>query len=162
MYKLTNIRKHQQTSFFSDDDDTKLSAEFNLAMSEREALARENSRKWALLWKSIIRSSLGTTAYPYCLYIRSLDLVNLDLLLNDVLFQRGVQDSVFSDDMSQFLDAEETPKRRRTQGGQVIPKRLNMDNIMNLVGESITSMFLTYAIAIISILAFLFAEMTDH
>lgn len=43
--------------------------------------------RWALLWKSIILSSLGMTLYPYCRYIRSLDLRDLKELLEDSKFR---------------------------------------------------------------------------
>jgi hypothetical protein len=48
-------------------------------------------------------SSLGKTAYPYCLYIRSLDLTNLSELLSDPAFQRVAQGEFFADDMRDFL-----------------------------------------------------------
>ncbi|KAL1874377.1 hypothetical protein VTK73DRAFT_403 [Phialemonium thermophilum] len=42
------------------------------------------TRKWALLWRSIIVSSLGETMHPYCLWIKSLNLGNLHSLLEDL------------------------------------------------------------------------------
>ncbi|KAH8600866.1 hypothetical protein B0O99DRAFT_736883 [Bisporella sp. PMI_857] len=137
---LFMYQNHHQSSFFSGDDDTKLSLAPRLSMEVRESLAKETSRKWALLWKSIIRSSLDNspTAYPYCLYICSLDLANLDLLLDDFYFQIGVQDSFFNDDMAQFLEVQDTPKEIKTRAGKIQPRRLEVKKIINLVGESIT------------------------
>ncbi|KAB8299755.1 hypothetical protein EYC80_000008 [Monilinia laxa] len=74
--------------------------------------------KWALSWQSIVRSSLGVTAYPYCLYIRSLDLTNLSNLLDD-----------------EFLSIHGTRRRLSKRGPQF---QLNTTNILNLIGESIT------------------------
>ncbi|KAF7907766.1 uncharacterized protein EAF01_005352 [Botrytis porri] len=91
--------------------------------------------KWAKLWQSIVRSSLGTTAYPYCLYIRSLDLTNLSNLLEDSTFRIAAMDNFFADEMAEFLSVDGTPRRRSKRGPQV---RLNTTNILNLIGESIT------------------------
>ncbi|RAL62313.1 hypothetical protein DID88_004879 [Monilinia fructigena] len=91
--------------------------------------------KWALSWQSIVRSSLGVTAYPYCLYIRSLDLTNLSNLLEDGTFRVSAMDNFFADEMAEFLSIDGTPRRRSKRGPQV---RLNTTNILNLVGESIT------------------------
>ncbi|QSZ35821.1 hypothetical protein DSL72_006943 [Monilinia vaccinii-corymbosi] len=91
--------------------------------------------KWALSWQSIIRSSLGATAYPYCLYIRSLDLTNLSNLLEDGTFRVSAMDNFFADEMAEFLSIDGTPRRRSKRGPQV---RLNTTNVLNLIGESIT------------------------
>ncbi|KAL2067973.1 hypothetical protein VTL71DRAFT_16071 [Oculimacula yallundae] len=95
--------------------------------------------KWALLWKSIIRSSLGTTAYPYCLYIRSLDLRNLTDLLEDPQFRDKAWDTFFADEMARFLRLQQTQMSQKTRGGKSIPKRLEVTAVLELVGESITS-----------------------
>ncbi|KAH7321561.1 hypothetical protein BKA65DRAFT_512463 [Rhexocercosporidium sp. MPI-PUGE-AT-0058] len=95
--------------------------------------------KWALLWKSIIRSSLGTTAYPYCLYIRSLDLGNLSDLLEDPQFRDKALDNFFADEMARFLKTQETPMKQKMRGAKASYKRLEVPNVLELVGESITS-----------------------
>jgi hypothetical protein len=87
------------------------------------------------MWKSIIRSSLGTTAYPYCLYIRSLDLRNLAELLDDQLFREVALDTFFDHDMAKFLKAQETPIKKK-KGGKA--SYLNIPLVLDLVGESIT------------------------
>jgi len=43
-------------------------------------------QRWSILWKSIIASSLGTTLFPYCRYIKSLDFRDLGNLLDDDQF----------------------------------------------------------------------------
>ncbi|KUJ11759.1 uncharacterized protein LY89DRAFT_654533 [Mollisia scopiformis] len=92
---------------------------------------------WALQWKSITRSSLGNTAYPYCLWIRSLDLRNLSYLLEDNMF-REAQESFFAEDMAGFLKAPETPMKLKVRGAKA-KKRLDIQSVLELIGESITS-----------------------
>lgn len=46
--------------------------------------------KWALLWKSIVLSSMDMTLYPYCHYIRALNLRDLKELLEDSKFRTAV------------------------------------------------------------------------
>ncbi len=47
-------------------------------------------QRWSILWKSIVGSSLGTTLFPYCRYIRSLDFRDLACLLDDDQFRLKV------------------------------------------------------------------------
>lgn len=94
---------------------------------------------WALQWKSIIRSSLGKTAYPYCLYIRSLDLRALKDLLEDPLFRQAALDEFFADEMAEFLSAQETPMKQKVRGAKKTYRRLDVPKILELVGESITN-----------------------
>ena len=68
----------------------------------------------------------------------SLDLENFKLLLGDVPFQNAVQESFFAGEMSQFLRAQEIPTKR-TRSGKALQRRFDMEKIINLVGESITS-----------------------
>lgn len=93
-----------------------------------------------MLWKSIIRSSLDTraTAYPYCLYIRSLDLRNLEQLLEEPRF-RDAQDDFFSGDMEPISRPQLTPMKLKMRGSKGSYKRLDISTILELVGESITS-----------------------
>lgn len=46
--------------------------------------------KWSILWRSIIASSLEKTLFPYCRYIRVLDLRDLTYLLEDPKFRGRV------------------------------------------------------------------------
>jgi len=93
---------------------------------------------WALQWKSMIRSSLGNTAYPYCLYIRTLDLRSLKDLLEDPLFREAALDEFFADDMATFLTAQETPMKQKVRGAKKAYRRLDAPKILELAGESIT------------------------
>lgn len=95
---------------------------------------------WALQWKSIIRSSIGTTFYPYCLYIRSLDLRNLEELLSDSVFRDAVFEGFFAGEMSVFLKATDTPVRKNLRGSKKqMYQRIDIPSVLNLVGESITN-----------------------
>ena len=47
-------------------------------------------QKWATLWRTMILSSLDKTTYPYCRYIRALNLRDLKELLEDWKFRGAV------------------------------------------------------------------------
>ena len=47
-------------------------------------------QRWAILWRSIIASSLNATLFPYCRYIRTLDFRDLKNLLEDEKFQGSI------------------------------------------------------------------------
>ncbi|EKD14834.1 hypothetical protein MBM_07045 [Drepanopeziza brunnea f. sp. 'multigermtubi' MB_m1] len=132
MYRIHN----QSTIISSEGNDADLTR--NATFEGRLDAQKITLFKWMLLWKSIIRSSLGskTTAYPYCLYIRSLDLRNLAELLEELPF-RSAQDEFFSDDMKQFL--RQVPMTLKMRGSKGSNKRLDIPMILELVGESITS-----------------------
>lgn len=101
---------------------------------------------WALQWKSIIRSSLGATFYPYCLYIRSLDLRNLDDLLSDTIFRDAVLEGFFTGDMDQFLKETETPTKKKLRGSKKqMYQRIDIPLVLDLVGEFITNFVSTAA-----------------
>lgn len=69
--------------------------------------------KWALQWRSIILSSLGKTTYPYCLYIRSLDLTNLKELFEDPVFiKNSLYDQFFKGDLNFLVKTQGTVTRR--------------------------------------------------
>lgn len=137
--RLMGARIHNQSEYFRDDEPDTADP---VSWQEGRALQIRTTGKWALLWQSIIRSSLGTTAYPYCLYIRSLDLRNLDSLLEDPLFRASSLDTFFTDEMSSFLKAQETSLKlgqKKTRSGKSAYIRLNVASILDSVGESITT-----------------------
>src|ERR1700709_736023 len=115
-------RVHNQSEYFRNDEtEAELPGAQKLTWEDGIALSKRYTSKWALLWKSIIRSSLGITAYPYCLYIRSLDLRNLDSLFDDAHFRSSSLDSFFADEMSSFLKAQEIllkPGQQKTRSGK--------------------------------------------
>jgi hypothetical protein len=138
---LTRSRIHNQASVLSSDgNDADLASGQNSTVQGRLDVQKRILSKWALQWKSIIRSSIGNgkTAYPYCLYIRSLDLRNLKYLLEETRFREVAFDDFFSDEMQKFLNAQETPIKK-TRGSKASQMRLNIPAILDSVGESITS-----------------------
>ncbi|KAL3425604.1 hypothetical protein PVAG01_02395 [Phlyctema vagabunda] len=110
----------------------------NLTYQARVDQQKQAVARWALQWQSIIRSSLGITAYPYCLYIRSLDLGNLSELLEDVIFRESIMDEFFSKDMAAFYKVFENSTKRKTKSGRSY-LRLNIPLVVDAVGESITN-----------------------
>lgn len=101
---------------------------------------KKNVSMWALQWKSIIRSSIGSTFYPYGLYIRSLDLRNLEELLADSIFREAILENFFAGDMARFLKANETPVKKKLRGSKKhMYQRIDIPLVLDLVGESITS-----------------------
>ncbi|KAN0103053.1 hypothetical protein V8E51_011366 [Hyaloscypha variabilis] len=128
-----------------DDCSIRNSSEVNEADFERNVAAvKRICSQWTLQWKSIIRSSLGHTRYPYCLYIRSLDLRNLAELLEDPWF-RELSQSFFAHDMTQFLRKPDTPMKQKIRGAKALYKKLDVPVILDLVGESITNYVSTAA-----------------
>jgi hypothetical protein len=139
MCRLSKGRIHNQSDYFRDDEPDTATP---VSWQEGRALQIRTTAKWALLWQSIIRSSLGTTAYPYCLYIRSLDLRNLDSLLEDTFFRSACLDTFFADEMSNFLKAQDASLnagQKETRLGKSAYLRLNVAGILDSVGESITT-----------------------
>lgn len=61
-----------------------------------------NVQKWSILWRTIILSALGKTAFPYCRYLRFLDLRDLGYLLEDDKFRGQIASHFFKDDLARF------------------------------------------------------------
>ena len=129
---LISCRIHNDYLRIISSEDT--DAKWNRAQVGTRQKRTEVERKWALIWRSIIRSSLGTTAYPYALYILSLDLNNLADLLDDNVFKLSIMQSFFAEDMQRFLSTQDTPVKHRTRN----QRRLDTDSTVNLVGDSIS------------------------
>jgi hypothetical protein len=85
------------------------------------ALETYDKDKWARLWKSIILSSIGQTAYPYCTYMRSLSLGSYGSLLEDIATDKKTRPWLFdsADNTEEFLVLREnqqvTKKKTRNQ-----------------------------------------------
>ena len=92
--------------------------------------------KWADLWRTMILSSLGMTLYPYCRYIRVLELRDLKELLYDPKFQNEYSDDFFAGALSQFRIETETPVKTKSRGKR--PLRLHTTNTVEAIGEVIT------------------------
>lgn len=48
------------------------------------------TQRWSILWRSIIASSLETTLFPYCRYIKTLDFRDLGNLLDEDQFRNKI------------------------------------------------------------------------
>ncbi|TAQ85636.1 hypothetical protein B7494_g6046 [Chlorociboria aeruginascens] len=131
-------RCHTESEYFKNEStDTEGPKNHNLTYLDRVAAEQQSISRLALLWRSIIRSSIqGSTAYPYCLYIRTLDFRNLSDLLEDPKFRDVCLDTFFADDMSGFLSVKDTPLKRSTRARAT---RIHVPTVLDLVGESITS-----------------------
>lgn len=119
--ELENLRRHQPGD-----------------LAARTLQQESQLRKWALLWRSIIRSSLDKTYKPYCMYIRSLNLDNLRDLLQEGRFAGKIEREFFADDLQDFhlrkpFSSNPTPKNRQKN-------RLCVDPVpvLHAVGEAIT------------------------
>lgn len=90
------------------------------------------NRAYIINRRSIILSSIGKTSYPYCLYIRSLDLSNLEELLDDNIFRDNIAERFFADEMEVF--------RKRPADMYTLRSSPKVDKaaILNLVGDSIS------------------------
>ncbi|RDL35150.1 Uncharacterized protein BP5553_07081 [Venustampulla echinocandica] len=132
-------RIHNQSPIItSEGNDAPWTSSQDLTFDDRRDVQRNTVAKWALMWKSIIGSSLEDTAYPYCLYIRVLDLRNLSDLLNDPVFHNVALDSFFDGDMAQFLNGQDRPVKKKTRLSKTTYTRLNVPLILDAIGEAIT------------------------
>lgn len=128
----TMYQYHEQSPSFlqSDEFDTKLAkADF----ATKYADAEEFFRKWTILWRSIILSSLpnSVTYKPYCRYLRMLDFRNLLNMIEDTRFQGKIQTSFYSGAMKPF----KIFSSRRWKGRQFIDGAATI----NAVGEPLTN-----------------------
>ncbi|KAI1842826.1 hypothetical protein JX265_002637 [Neoarthrinium moseri] len=79
--------------------------------------------KLARLWKSILLSSLGQTAFPYCTYIQSLSLGSYGSLLEDISRDTTIRPWLFDpqENMEQFLVLRDNQKPKRPTRNQAMP-----------------------------------------
>ncbi|TLS31601.1 hypothetical protein PpBr36_03681 [Pyricularia pennisetigena] len=94
--------------------------------------------RWANLWRSLILSSIGKTAFPYALWIRKLQLGDLQLTLQDIARNPAVREDLFRGDMAEFEIVNNVNMTRAAQRklGRV---PLAYDAIALKVGDAITS-----------------------
>ncbi|KAJ9151851.1 RNI-like protein [Pleurostoma richardsiae] len=94
----------------------------------------DDKAKLAHLWRTIILSSIGDTAYPYCLWLKTLKLGDLHQLINDMAqnVYGSLRPSFFSGPMQRFEILSRTSKTRRG-----VPV-LELQTIVEKVGDKIT------------------------
>ncbi|KAK7751776.1 hypothetical protein SLS62_006262 [Diatrype stigma] len=95
--------------------------------------------EWARLWRSIILSSIGGTAYPYCAYVRTLSLgLNFVENMPDNLNDKAIRDFFFEGPMEPFLVLlEGTTPSRKTRGARI--SRIHAEKTMVKCADSVTS-----------------------
>ena len=99
--------------------------------SEGLSLAEQgqNVSKWAILWRSITLSALGSTMYPYCRHLRTLDFRDLGYLLEDDKFRGKVMKAFFEGEMTRFHFTHTVGKGRAV--------RLDTSKIIRAIGDEI-------------------------
>lgn len=110
---------HEQSPTFIQSDEENI----------RQRSMEEFFRKWTILWRSIVASSLedAQTYKPYCRYLRILDFRNLSQMLEDFKFTGAVRKTFFANG----LDHLHFPKREF--------KRIGIDVVatVNSVGDAV-------------------------
>ncbi len=119
--ELENLRRHQPGNF-----------------AIKAAQQESQVRKWALLWRSIIRSSLSKTYKPYCLYMRSLNLDNLRDLILEARFAGKILQEFFANDLEDFYLRVEQVSVKPSKSRQKSRSSLDLLPVLHAVGESIT------------------------
>ncbi|KUI56923.1 hypothetical protein VP1G_04318 [Cytospora mali] len=102
------------------------------AASDDMGTTFDGKRRWAGMWRSIILSSVGRTFYPYCLWIKSLGLSDLDQLLQDIARDPKRRKLFFNGHMSEFEIIDGSVK---TRAGKPV---LGIQTIVEKVGDAIT------------------------
>lgn len=87
---------------------------------------------WAGMWRSIMLSSVGVTASPYCLWLKSLGLSDLQQLLLEIATNRRLRPKFFEGPMETFEIISTTTK---TSTGKPV---LEHQQIIEKVGDAIT------------------------
>jgi hypothetical protein len=119
--ELENLRRHQPGTF-----------------AIKAAQQESQLRKWALLWRSIIRSSLDTTYKPYCLYMRSLNLDNLRDLLQEGMFPGKIEYAFFADDLQDFYLRTEVVSTQPSKSRRKNRLIVDVMPVIHAAGEAIT------------------------
>ncbi|KAF2006962.1 hypothetical protein P154DRAFT_421161, partial [Amniculicola lignicola CBS 123094] len=91
-------------------------------------------QRWSILWRSIVASAFETTLFPYCRYIRALDLRDLGYLLEDEHFRGKITKHFFSAPLAKFQIMHPGPLRRSGRGFA----RLDFTSITDAIGEVVT------------------------
>lgn len=119
---------HELSPTFIQSDEEKIGQQgeaFDVKLRQQE----EFFRKWTVLWRSIVASSLGEhgTYRPYCRYLRILDFRNLTLMLEDFKFSGPIRKAFFAGSLSHL----HFPKREF--------KRQGIDAVatINAIGETV-------------------------
>ncbi|KAI6270328.1 hypothetical protein MCOR23_010004 [Pyricularia oryzae] len=108
------------------------------ALVDLDASIRTGQVRWANLWRSLILSSIGKTAFPYALWIRNLQLGDLQMTLQDVARNPAVREDLFRGNMAEFEILSNVNMTRAAQR-KLGRAPLAYDAIALKVGDAITS-----------------------
>ncbi|KZF22749.1 hypothetical protein L228DRAFT_260889 [Xylona heveae TC161] len=100
-------------------------------------LAEQIVRKWVLLWRSIILSSMKKTLFPYCRYIRTLDLRDLVNLFEDSRFKGKIRKLFFTGDLARY-DIESAESQRAPKSKAKSARTLDSVSAVDGIGEVVT------------------------
>ncbi|KAL9007645.1 MAG: hypothetical protein Q9180_009605, partial [Flavoplaca navasiana] len=114
------------------------SSDVDISLQERAKVtykARLNQEevmtmRWAQLWRTIIMSALGKTLFPYTRYIRTLNLEDLEALLEDTKFKNQVSSMFFEGELALHKIQTTGPKKNQ---------RLDPGRTSNTLGDIITT-----------------------
>lgn len=119
--ELENLRRHQPGD-----------------LATKTAQHQSQLRKWAQLWRSIIRSSLNTTYRPYCLYLRSLNLDNLRDLLQEGGFSGKIEKEFFANELHDFYLRTELFPSQPSKSARRSRLIVDLMPVLHAVGQAIT------------------------
>ncbi|KAH6616303.1 hypothetical protein C7974DRAFT_436377 [Boeremia exigua] len=122
---LTNLyRSHHEAPIRGGGDD---------ALGQPLAQKLLVTQRWSILWRSIIASSLNTTLFPYCRYIKTLDFRDLGNLFGDDQFRNKISKQFFSGPLKQF----ERTRKWQSASGKKMTGLMDADTI-EAIGEAVT------------------------
>ncbi|KIV99758.1 uncharacterized protein PV09_08564 [Verruconis gallopava] len=122
---LTALYRAQHLSSVKSD-----SSEEAASLAEQERVVQKSS----ILWRTIIRSALGKTIFPYCKYIKALDLDDFRHLLEDDCFRGKIASNFFLKELKDFHYTLETTAKWKSRA-----LRLNISKIVEAVGDLLVS-----------------------
>ncbi|CAK7210644.1 hypothetical protein SCUCBS95973_000858 [Sporothrix curviconia] len=109
---------------------------YELASASADDASIIGKQKLAILWRAIILSSSGKTAFPYCLWMQNLKLSDFKELLSDIAPNADLRKRFFQGDMAPYelmlpsTNANVATRRNRP--------RLDLQGIINKVGDAVT------------------------
>ncbi|THW25587.1 hypothetical protein D6D23_04208 [Aureobasidium pullulans] len=88
-------------------------------------------QRWSILWRTILLSCTEETLFPYCHYLRVLDLRDLHELLDDDKFRGKIQQNFFSGSLARFNITSQTRGKTRAL------RSSNMRQTVVAIGDAI-------------------------
>ena len=123
---LTRNRPLTQYHRVSDKSPIKGGGSEALSLAEQDL----NVQKWSIFWRTVTLSAAGKTLYPYCRYLRVLDLRDLANLLDDDKFRGKISIYFFADELARYHFQIDSIVRGRAP-------RLDMKRIVAAIGDEI-------------------------